>query len=139
MVEDHRDWRNLVRLLFQKRPEWQVICEASDGLEAVLKAQKLKPDLVLLDIGLPKLNGIEAARQIRQASQHSKIVFLSVDNSLDVVQEALSTGAQGFVHKGCAQSELLPTIDRVLRERQFVSNTSKPTNLTDPSPVSRDE
>jgi len=71
------------------RPELQVICEASDGSEAIQKSQELKPDLILLDISLPKLNGIEAARQIRHLSPSSKIIFLSSNNSLDVVQEAL--------------------------------------------------
>jgi CheY-like chemotaxis protein len=125
VVEDHKDWRKLVRLLLQVRPEWQIIFEASDGSEAVQKAKELTPDLILLDIGLPKLNGIEAARQIRQHSPNSKIVFLSADDSVDVVQAALSTGAQGYVHKSRAQSELLPAIDAVLRDIQFISSTLK--------------
>jgi DNA-binding response OmpR family regulator len=104
------------------RPEWQIIFEASDGSEAVQKAKELTPDLVLLDIGLPKLNGIEAARQIRQLSPNSKIIFLSQENSIDVVQKALSTGAQGYVYKASAQSELLPTIEAVLRDIEFVSS-----------------
>ena len=70
--------------MLQVRPELQVIWEASDGLEAVQKAEELKPDLIVLDIGLPKLNGIEAARRIRQLSPSSKIVFLSLYNSPDV-------------------------------------------------------
>jgi DNA-binding NarL/FixJ family response regulator len=122
VVDDFGGWRNQVRLLLQAWPECQVICEASDGSEAVQKAEELKPDLILLDIGLPKLDGIEAARRIRQLSPNSKIVFLSMDNSLDVVQEALSTGAQGYVYKSHAQSDLLPAIDAVLRGEQFVSS-----------------
>jgi len=133
VVEDHRDWRKLIRLLFQMRPEWQVICEVSDGLEAVQKAAKLKPDLILLDIGLPKLNGIEAARQIRQLSPNSKIVFLSMDNSLDIVQEALGTGALGYVYKGYAQRDLLPAVEAVLRGEPFVSSGIKGHKLTDPT------
>ena len=62
IVDDFKDWRRQVLLLFQVRPEWQVIAEASDGPEAIRKAEELKPDLIVLDIGLPKLNGIEAAR-----------------------------------------------------------------------------
>src|SRR5882672_9974931 len=95
IVDDYEDWRRKVRQLLQGHPELQVTGEASDGLEAVQKADELKPDLILLDIGLPKLNVIEAARQIRQLPLSSKIIFLSQDNSLDVVQVALSTGAQG--------------------------------------------
>jgi DNA-binding NarL/FixJ family response regulator len=131
VVEDHKDWRKLLRLLLQVRPEWQIIFEASDGSEAVQKAKELTPDLILLDIGLPKLNGIEAARQIRQHSPNSKIVFLSTDDSVDVVQAALSTGAQGYVHKSRAQSDLLPAIDAALRGIQFVSSMLKGYRFTE--------
>jgi DNA-binding NarL/FixJ family response regulator len=136
VVDDHRDWRNLVRLLLQIRPEWEVICEVSDGSEAVQKAQELKPDMILLDIGLPKLNGIEAARQIRQLSPNSKIVFVSMDNSLDVVQVALATGALGYVYKVEAGSELLPAVEAVLRGERFVSSGIEDDKLTD-SPEQR--
>jgi DNA-binding NarL/FixJ family response regulator len=88
-------------------------------------AEELKPDLILLDIGLPKLNGIEAARRIQQLSSNSKIVFLAIDNSLDIVQEALSTGVQGYVHKARVQSDLLPAIDAVLQGKQFLTNVLK--------------
>jgi DNA-binding NarL/FixJ family response regulator len=104
------------------RPELRVICEASDGSEAVQKADDLKPDLIVLDIGLPKLNGIEAARRIRQFSPSSKILFLSQNNDLDVVQAALGTGALGCVHKMNALGELLPAVDAVLQGKQFVSS-----------------
>ena len=86
VADDYGDWRRQVRLLLRVHPEWQVICEVSDGLEAVQKSEELGPDLILLDIGLPGLNGIEAARRIRQPSPNSRIVFLSADNSLDVVR-----------------------------------------------------
>jgi DNA-binding NarL/FixJ family response regulator len=133
VVEDHKDWRNLVRLLFQMRPEWQVICEVSDGVEAVQMAGELRPDLILLDIGLPTLNGIEAARQIRQLSPNSKIVFLTMDDSLDVVQVALGTGALGYVYKADAGSELLPAVEAILRGERFVSSGIEGDKLTDPS------
>src|SRR5258708_18130727 len=131
IVDDYEDWRRKVRQLLQERPEVQVICEVSDGLEAVQKADELKPDLILLDIGLPKLNGIEAARRIRQLSPSSKIINLSQDNSLDVVQVALSTGAQGYVYKTDVQSDLLPAIEAVLRGKQFVSSSVKGYEFTD--------
>jgi CheY-like chemotaxis protein len=99
VVDDYKDWRTQVRLLLQGRPECQIIFEASDGLEGVQRAEELKPDLILLDVGLPKLNGIEAAGRIRRRSPGSKIVFVSGNSSRDVVQVAMSTGAYGYVYK----------------------------------------
>ncbi len=125
IADDYADWRRQVRLLLQARPEWQVIAEASDGSEAVQKVEELKPDLILLDIGLPKLNGIEAAWRIRQLSSSSRIVFLSQNDDRDVVRGALSTGALGYVCKIDAEGELLPALDAVLRGEQFVSSSFK--------------
>jgi DNA-binding NarL/FixJ family response regulator len=133
IADDHEDWRRQVRLLFQARPEWQVIAEASDGSEAVQKAEELKPNLILLDIGFPRLNGIEAALRIRKLSPSSKILFLSLQNSLDVVQAALSTGARGYVHKTDAQSELLAAVDAVLRGKQYVSSSLRGYEFTNTS------
>jgi len=133
VADDFEDWRRQVHLLFRARPQWQIIAEVSDGSEAVQKVANLKPDLVVLDIGLPKLNGIEAARQIRQFSPTSTIVFLSQNNDSDVVRAALSTGALGYVHKTDAQSELLPAVDAVLRGKQFVSSSLKGYEFTDTS------
>jgi CheY-like chemotaxis protein len=118
-------------LLLQARPEWQVIAEASDGSEAVQKAEELKPDLILLDIGLPKLNGIEAALRIRQLSPNSKIIFLSLHDDLDIVRAAVGTGVLGYVHKTDAQSELPLAVDAVLRGKQFVSRSLKGHEFTD--------
>lgn len=123
LADDFADWRRQVRLLLQARPEWQVIAEASDGSEAVQKVKELKPDLILLDIGLPKLNGIEAASRIRKLSPGSKIVFLSQNNDRDIVRAALSAGALGYVIKTNAQRELVLAVDAVLRGKQFVSNS----------------
>ena len=131
IVDDNEDWRNFVRLLLLVRPEWQIVCEVSDGSEAVQKAEELRPDLIVLDIGLPKLNGIEAARRVRQVSLNSKIVFLSMDNSLDTVQAALATGALGYVYKASAGSELSPAVEAVLRGERFVSRGIEDNKLTD--------
>ena len=122
IVDDFKDWRLQVRLLFQARPEWQVIAEASDGSEALQMAEELKPDLILLDIGLPKLNGSEAARRIRRFSPSSKIVFVSMNNGLDIVRAALSTGALGYVLKTDVRVELVPAVDAILRGKQYVSS-----------------
>jgi len=96
VVDDFDAWRGLVSSVVQKEPNWQVVGEAADGLQAVSKAEELKPDLIILDIGLPKLNGIEAVRRIRKVSPESKILILSQESSADVVQEALSSGALGY-------------------------------------------
>src|SRR4029077_9180768 len=133
MADDFEGWRRQARSLLQARPEWQVVAEASDGSEAIQKAEELKPDLILLDIGLPKLNGIEAARRIRQLSPSSKIVFLSLYDSLDEVQVALSTGAMGYVLKTDSLRELVPAVDAVLRGEQYVSSSLKGDELTDTS------
>src|SRR6476469_7079483 len=130
IADDYEDWRRQVRLLFQARPEWQVIAEAADGPEAIQKAEELKPDLIVLDIGLPKLNGIEAARQIRRLSPNSKIVFLSQNDDLDVVRAALGT-AQGYVYKTDVLSDFLPAIHAVLQGKQFVSRGLKGHEFTD--------
>ena len=133
VADDFEDWRSQVHSLLQARPAWQVIAEASDGSEAVQKAGDLKPDLIVLDIGLPKLNGIEAARQIRQLSPNSKIIFLSQNSDLDVVRAALDTGALGYVHKADARRELPPAVDAALRGKQFVSSRSKGNEFSDTS------
>jgi CheY-like chemotaxis protein len=103
-----------------------------DGLEAVQKAQQLQPDLILLDIGLPALNGIEAARRIRELSPKSKILFLSENRSWDIAEEALRTGAGGYVVKSDAAGELLPAVEAVLKGKRFVSAILAGNDLTDP-------
>lgn len=97
------------------------MCELADGLTAVQKAEELKPDLILLDIGLPGLNGIEAGRQIRKLVPNAKIIYLTQESSEDVMQEALRLGAQGYVIKTRAGSDLLPAVEAVLQGKQFVS------------------
>jgi DNA-binding NarL/FixJ family response regulator len=122
VVDDFDPWRHQVCSILGARPELLVVAEAVDGLEAVQKAAELKPDLIFLDIGLPTLNGIEAARQIRKFAPESRIIFVSQESSADVVQEALSLGACGYVVKSQAQSDLLAAVDEVLEGRQFLSN-----------------
>lgn len=121
VVDDYEPWRRYVASKLQKQPELQVICEASDGPEAVKQTEKLQPDLILLDIGLPKLNGIEVARQVRQLAPRSKILVVSQGSFPDVVHEALSLGALGYLDKSDAGSELLPAVNAVIQGRQFVS------------------
>jgi len=119
-VEDYEQWRRFVSTTLQKQSELQVICEASDGLEAVKKAEELQPDLILLDVGLPSLNGLEAAGQIRKLSPQSKILFVSQESSAEVVHEALALGALGYVLKAYAGRELLAAVEAVRQGRQFI-------------------
>jgi DNA-binding NarL/FixJ family response regulator len=121
VVDDYEPFRRFICSTLRKRPELQIVGETSDGLEAVNKAEELQPDLIVLDIGLPSLNGIEAARRIRKVSPESKIVFVSQESSADVVQEALALGALGYVVK-VHGSELLAAVEAVLEGRQFVSS-----------------
>jgi CheY-like chemotaxis protein len=99
----------------------RVISVASDGLEAVLKTEALQPDLILLDVGLPKLNGIEAARRIRDTAPESKILFLSQESDLAVARAALSVGGHGYVVKSDAENELIAAIEAVLKGKRYLS------------------
>jgi DNA-binding NarL/FixJ family response regulator len=120
IVEDYADLRNLLRSTLQKNTECIVIGEAVDGLQAVQQAEELQPDLILLDLSLPKLNGMEAFRQIRKLSPRSKVVILSQDSSPEIVQGALRLGAVGYLLKSDAM-ELPLALDAILQGEVFVS------------------
>jgi DNA-binding NarL/FixJ family response regulator len=123
VVEDFERWRRFYCSALQNNSQFEIVGEASDGLEAVHQARQLQPELILLDIGLPTLDGIETARQIREVSPGSKILFVSENRSADIVGEALSTGAGGYIVKSDAASALLPAINAVLEGKRFVSAT----------------
>ena len=118
VVDDFASFRECVCALLEGT-QFRVVGQAADGLEAVEKAQSCQPDLILLDIGLPNLNGLEVARRVRTLAPAPKILFFSVDSDIDLVREALSLGA-GYIHKPHVQSGLLPAIEAVLRGEQFV-------------------
>jgi DNA-binding NarL/FixJ family response regulator len=120
VVDDYQPFRRFICSMIEEGG-LQVIGEASDGLEAVQKSEGLQPDLIILDLGLPKLNGIEAARQIRKCSPASKILIVSQESLADIAHEAFDTGVLGYVVKAYAGTELLPAVKSVLRGRQFVS------------------
>jgi DNA-binding NarL/FixJ family response regulator len=122
VVEDFEPFRQFVALTLAGVRDLQVIGQVSDGLAAVQKAVELQPDLILLDIGLPTLNGFEAARQIRKLVPESKIIFFTQESSADVVQEALSIGAWGYVTKTRAGTELLAAVEAVISGKRFVSS-----------------
>ena len=121
VVDDYEPWRQKICSMLQASLELSVVAEVGDGLAAVKAAEELKPELILLDIGLPRLNGIEAARQIRNLAPESKIIFVSQESSQDVVREAFRLGALGYVVKTSARSELLAAVEAVIGERHFVS------------------
>jgi DNA-binding NarL/FixJ family response regulator len=125
VVDDNEPFRRFVRTTLSTKPELEIIGEVSDGLEAVQKALELQPALIVLDIGLPGLNGIEAARRVRKLSPTSTILFLSQESSPEIVQEALCLGALGYVIKAHAARDLLNGVEAVLRNKQFVSSTLK--------------
>src|SRR3954470_801103 len=123
VVDDYESFRRFARSTIAQRPEFQIVGESSDGLDAVRSAAELKPDLILLDIGLPKLNGIEAARRIREQSPKSKILFFSENRSPQIVEEALSTGAGGYLLKSDGARELFAAIEALLQGKPFLSSS----------------
>lgn len=113
LVDDYEPWRRFVRSKLQKHTELEVVGESADGLQAIQQAQQLRPDLILLDLGLPSINGIETARRLRRLLPQSKILFVSQESSPDVVREALNTGARGYVIKQRA-NDLLRAVTAAL-------------------------
>ena len=122
IVEDFPHFRRFICSALAERLDLRVVAEVSDGLEAVQKAVELKPDLILLDIGLPTINGIEVARRISKLVPESKIVFVSQESSADVIEEALSTGAWAYVVKAKAASQLLAVVEAVISGTRLVNS-----------------
>jgi len=120
VVDDYEPFRRFICSTLRRQPEVHIVCEVSDGLEAVQKAEEVQPDLIVLDIGIPTLDGIEAARRIRSLSPEAKILFVSQESSTDVVQKALRLGALGYIAKTNAGIELLAAVDAVCQGRRFV-------------------
>jgi len=121
VVDDHEPWRRFICSTLAAQPQFDVIGSANDGLEAVRKAQELLPDLVVLDVGLPALNGIEAGRRIRESSPQIKVLLISENRLAEIAESAFRMGALGYVVKSAAAVELLPAVDAVLQGRRFIS------------------
>jgi len=123
VVDDFEPFRRFVCPILEREAGLRVVGEASDGLEGVQKIEELQPDLILLDIGLPGLNGIEVARRVGKLAPHARILFISQESSFDVVQECLRLGGRGYLHKQRAASELPDAIKTVLAGGEFVSSS----------------
>jgi DNA-binding NarL/FixJ family response regulator len=134
VVEDFEPMRRFICLTLDRNPELQVIGEVADGMEGVRKAKELQPNLILLDVGLPILNGVEAARLIRTLSPKSKIIFVTQESSADIVQEAISLGAWGYVMKTRVASDLLAAIQAVCEGKPFVGGELWFQNLAEVHP-----
>ena len=139
LVEDYETVREFICRELGQRPEFQVIGQAPDGLQAVRLAESLQPDLILMDLGLPKLNGLEAAMRIRALAPGAKILFVSQESSSDIVREALRLGGHGYVHKLRAKTDLLPAIDAVFAGKRFVSSSLDFSERTDSRTLYRHE
>ena len=121
VVDDYKPWREWLRAKLGDVKRFQIVEEADDGYEALAKAHNLNPDLVLLDISMPGLNGIETASLLREAVPSAKIIFLSQNNDSELVTAALHEGPRGYVLKTKAESDLLPSIKAVCEGESFCS------------------
>jgi len=122
VVEDFKPYRDVIGTLLAGQKHVRVVGEIADGLKAIEEAPKLNPDVILLDIGLPSLNGIEVARQVSKLLPRSRIIFLTQESSGDVAQEALRAGGIGYVLKSRAANDLPAAIEAALRGDRFVSS-----------------
>src|SRR5579863_5492973 len=119
IADDHEVVRRGLCALLQAREGWEICAEAKDGREAVEKASQLKPDVVILDVGMPNLNGLAATRQLTQLDPHCKVIVLTITDSDQVIREALDAGARGFVLKSDAARDLVSAVEALQRNRMF--------------------
>lgn len=132
IADDHSVVRAGLRALLESRHGWEVVAEASDGREAVDKATKLKPDVAVLDIGMPLLNGVEATRRIRTASPSTEILILTMHESDDLVHQVVQAGARGYILKDEADRVLLAAVDAARHHKPYFSTRIAPTRHDDP-------
>jgi len=121
VVEDHEPFRRLLCDLLRERADVLIVGEAADGLEAVRQAEALRPDVVMLDIGLPILSGVDAAVRIRAKAPDVKVMFVTNESSLEVVEQAFKRGAHGYVYKPRMRRDVLRVFDTITRGGGFVS------------------
>ena len=121
LVDDHPIVRQGLKTLLAGHPGWEVIGEASDGREAVDKADSLRPDVMVLDVTMPRMNGLEACRLIRQKTPGMEILFVTQHDSPQMMREALEAGARGYVVKSNAARDLLEAVEAVSQHRVFTA------------------
>ena len=121
VVDDHPIVRHGLRTLLGGRPEWEIIDEAEDGVEAVEKADRLKPDVVVLDVSMPRMDGLEACRRIRKSVPKSEVLIVTQHDSPQMMREALGVGARGYIVKSDAARDLLAALEAVSQHRSFIS------------------
>jgi DNA-binding NarL/FixJ family response regulator len=121
VVDDHPIVRQGLRTLLEGRSGWEVIGEASDGMEAIEKASQLNPDVMVLDVTMPRMNGLEACRVIRRSLPSLEILFVTQHDSPQMMREALDAGARGYVVKSNAARDLLEAVEAVSQHRQFTA------------------
>ena len=122
VADDHEIVRKGVCALITSHPGWEVCGEASDGREAVRKVAQLKPDIVILDIGMPSLNGLEATRQILHQNPRQRILILSITESLQTIQEVLTAGARAYVSKSDAAKDLIIAVEELQHDRPYFNS-----------------
>jgi DNA-binding NarL/FixJ family response regulator len=122
VADDHEVVRRGVCTLLESHPGWEICCEVGDGREAVEKVAELKPDIVILDIGMPRLNGLEAARQILKTDPRQRVLVLTISDAEQVVQEVLKAGARGFLLKSDAAKEVVSAVDALLHDRTYFNS-----------------
>jgi len=122
VADDHQVVRTGLRTLLESKAGWRVCAEAGNGREAVEKAGELHPDVAVLDIGMPLLNGVEATRQIRKVSPKTEILILTMHDSEHMIQGVLDAGAHGYILKDDADRNLLAAVDSLRRHKPYVSS-----------------
>jgi DNA-binding NarL/FixJ family response regulator len=129
VVDDYEPWRRLLCSTIEANSRWLLVGVAADGASAVEQARALRPDLILLDVNLPSLDGIEAARRILTENPDSRILFLSEHRSCEIVDAAIATGARGYVVKGDVARQLVTAMRAVVGGRSFISRSARSTTM----------
>jgi DNA-binding NarL/FixJ family response regulator len=121
LVDDHPVVRQGLRTLLEGRSGWEVVGEASDGIEALEKVTGLQPDVVVLDVTMPRMNGIDACRLIQQRAPGREVLFVTQHDSPQMMREALAAGARGYVVKSNLARDLVEAVDAVSQHREFTA------------------